>query len=256
VFANAPVAGRYLVHGARDDARAALAHSLSLWTTWSGLTERVKTGKLGAFQEMGRRGEQWTVPFIAAMHRNAAMRAPLFVRTVGTQGVKRLLDIGGGSGAYAMAFAQASPDLEAEVFDLATVTPIAQKHIADAGLSARVKARVGDLRRDAFGAGYDLAILSAICHMLGPDENRDLIRRAFAALAPGGRLAIQDHIMSDDGTRPRAGALFAINMLVGTPSGSSFTLREYASWLEGAGFVDVKHLPLPGPNDLVLATRP
>jgi len=114
--------------------------------------------------------------------------------------------VGGGSGAYSIAFAQANPKLCADVFDLATVVPIAQSHIAEVGLADRVTTRVGDLRRDGFGAGYDLLLLSAICHMLGPDENQDLLRRAYAALTPGGRVAIQDHVMNDDGTAPRAGA--------------------------------------------------
>jgi (2Fe-2S) ferredoxin/SAM-dependent methyltransferase len=253
-FANALLASRYLAEGAKDDARHALRHNLSLWTTWSTLTERVKTGYVTAWRDMSSRNEDWTVPFIAAMHKNAAMRAPIIVRAVGAEGVSKVLDVGGGSGAYSIAFAQANPKLIAEIFDLATVVPIAAKHINDAGLSDRVTVRVGDLRRDALGSGYDLILLSAICHMLGPDENLDLLRRARAALTPGGRIAIQDHIMSEDGTAPRAGALFAINMLVGTRDGSTFSRTQYQDWLISAGFKDVQHVALPGPNDLILAS--
>jgi len=253
-FTNAPLASRYLAEGSKDDARNALRHNLSLWTTWSTLTERVKTGYVTAWRDMSSRNEDWTVPFIAAMHKNASMRAPMIVRAIGAEGVSKVLDIGGGSGAYSIAFAQANPKLCAEIFDLATVVPIAAKHVADAGLSDRVSVRVGDLRRDALGSGYDLILLSAICHMLGPDENLDLLRRARAALAPGGRVAIQDHVMSEDCTAPRAGALFAINMLVGTRNGSTFSSSQYQNWLISAGFKDVQHVALPGPNDLMLAS--
>ncbi len=255
IFANSSLADRYLVHGSKDDARYALRHNLSLWATWSTLTERVKTGKVAAFRDMGSRNQDWTVPFISAMHKNAAMRAPLVVRTVGAEGVKRLLDVGGGSGAYSIAFAQANPNLRADVFDLETVVSIAQKHIEQAGLKDRVVTRVGDLRSDALGEGYDLVLLSAICHMLGPDENRDLLRRAHAALLQGGRIAIQDHVMNEDGTAPRAGALFAINMLVGTPNGSTFSESQYREWLTTAGFGEVEHVALPGPNDLIVARK-
>ena len=253
VYANGLVATRYLAFGAPDDARAALKHNLSLWNTWSSLTDRLRTGKPVDFTSMAQRGaEDWTVPFIAAMHRNAAHRAPLVVRSVGADGVRRLLDIGGGSGAYSIAFAQSNPTLSADIFDLATVLPIAEGHVANAGLSARVRTRAGDLTRDDFGGksgdSYDLVLLSAICHMLGPDEN-------LAALMPGGRVAIQDHVMNDNGTAPRAGALFAINMLVGTPNGSSFSLTQYRQWLVQAGFSDVQHVRLPGPNDLLLARK-
>jgi 2-polyprenyl-3-methyl-5-hydroxy-6-metoxy-1,4-benzoquinol methylase len=255
-YANAPLGRRYLVEGSPDDARHALKHNLSLWTTWSTLTERVKTGYVTAWREMSSRNEDWTVPFIAAMHRNAALRAPLIVRTLGAANLSKVLDVGGGSGAYSIAFAQANPRLFADIFDLETVVPIAEKHVAEAGLTERVRTRMGDLRRDSLGTGYDLVLLSAICHMLGPDENQDLLRRAFAALSPGGRVAIQDHIMNEDGTSPQAGALFAVNMLVGTRNGSTFSETQYRDWLTAAGFAQVQHVPLPGPNNLMVASKP
>lgn len=255
-YANSPAAARYLAAGSPDDASTALKHNLSLWKTWSGLTEVVRQGHPVQHQEMRGRGDDWTVPFIAAMHRNAAFRAPMVVRAVGTAGVRRLIDIGGGSGAYAIAFAREKADLEAEVFDLATVTPIAARHVEEAGLAARVRTRTGDLRRDAFGEGWDLALLSAICHMLGPDANRDLFRRVFAALAPGGRLVVQDHVMAADRTAPRAGAMFAVNMLAGTPEGGTYTEDEYRTWLSQAGFREIRRVALQGPNDLMVAARP
>jgi SAM-dependent methyltransferase len=255
-FSTSPLARRFLVAGAEDDSRAALRHNSSLWKTWSTLTDCVRTGHAAAATEMRDRGDDWTGPFIAAMHRNATLRAPLVVKAVGAEGVSRLLDVGGGSGAYSIAFAQANPRLQAEVFDLATVVPIAQGHVAAAGLAARVRTRVGDLRVDQLGNGYDLVLVSAICHMLGPDENRDLLRRAFQALAPGGRVAIQDHVMEPDGTAPRAGALFAVNMLVGTAQGGCYSGQQYTAWLEEAGFASVRRISLPGPNDLMVAARP
>ncbi len=254
-YANAPAAARYLAAGSADDASTALRHNLSLWSTWSGLTEVVRRGHPVQHRDMQGRGDDWTVPFIAAMHRNAAVRAPLLVRAVGTAGVRRLIDIGGGSGAYALAFAREKADLEAEVLDLGTVVPIARRNIEAAGLAARVRTRVGDLRRDAFGEGHDLALLSAICHMLGPDGNRDLFRRVLAALAPGGRLVIQDHVMAPDRTAPRAGAMFAVNMLAGTPEGGTYTEDEYRAWLAEAGFAEIRRIPLQGPNDLMVGTR-
>ncbi len=255
-FANGPFAARFLSEGSPDDARMALRHNLSLWATWSRLTDCVRKGSAERVEMSARDFDEWTAPFIAAMHRNAALRAPALVQAVGAEGVSRLLDVGGGSAAYSIAFARAKPGLSAVVLDLASVLPIAERNIAEAGLADRVRTRVGDLRHEAFEAGHDLVLLSAICHMLGPEENRDLLRRAFAALVHGGRVAIQDHVMREDRTAPRSGALFAVNMLVGTASGRSYSETEYRLWLEAAGFRDVRHLPLPGPNDLVIVTRP
>ena len=92
--------------------------------------------------------------------------------------------------------------------------------------------------------------------MLSPEENRDLLRRCHAALESGGRIAIQDFILESDKTAPRWGALFALNMLVGTPAGSSYSEPEYTDWLSSAGFRDIRHVRLPGPATLMIASRP
>jgi (2Fe-2S) ferredoxin/SAM-dependent methyltransferase len=252
VFRSMPVAARFLVAGSKDDARDALKHNLSLWLRWSTLTDAVRAGHSVLSGEASERGEAWTVPFIAAMHKNAALRAPLVVDAVGAGGVKRMLDVGGGSGAYSIAFAKSNPTLEAELFDLPSVVPIAERHIAEAGLQTRVRTRTGDLRTDPFGSGYDLVLVSAICHMLGPEENRALFARIRKALAPGGRLVVQDFIVDESGTAPAHAALFAVNMLVGTDAGSTYSEAEYRAWLRDAGFASVRLVELPGPSDLVI----
>ena len=255
IFTNSPSSARYFVAGSADDSRVATLHLVHLWRTWSTLTECVRAGTSVSRQEVAERGEEWTRAFIAAMHRNARARAPLVVGAVGTEGVTRMLDVGGGSGAYAIAFARAKGDLEVDLLDLAKVIPIAQGHIESAGLAARIRTRSGDLRRDEFGEGYDLVFVSAICHMLSVEENRDLVRRCLAALAPKGRLVIQDFILEPDRTAPKSAALFALNMLVGTEGGSTYTEAEYAAWLKEAGFQDVRHVRLDGPSGLIVGTR-
>lgn len=255
-FTNTATSARYLVAGARDDSRAAIMHTVYLWPTWSTLTECVRQGTSVATRETGRGDAAWTEAFIAAMHKNATARAPTLVRVAGVDGVRRVLDLGGGSGAYSIAFAQAKADLAADILDLERVAPIARRHIDAAGLADRVKVRVGDLHDDSYGSGYDLVLLSAICHMLSPQENRAVLAKVRAALAPSGRVVIQDFILNLDKTGPKTGVLFALNMLVGTQAGSSYSEQEYTDWLRDAGFAEIRRLALPGPTDLVVARRP
>jgi len=252
VFHNTPVSARYFVAGSPDDSRAATMHTANLWRRWSTLTDCVREGAAVARREPREVDDRWTRPFIAAMHRNARERAPHVVRAVGTAGVRRMLDVGGGSGAYSIAFAQASPELRAEVLDRPEVLEIARGHIERAGLAGRVTTRVGDLRADNFGEGFDLVLVSAICHMLGADENRDLLRRCRQALAPRGRFVIQDFILEEDKTAPKMAALFSLNMLVGTERGASYNESEYAAWLGDAGFREVTRIRLPGPSGLMV----
>ena len=255
IFRNSPLSAKYFVAGSAEDARAATLHTAHLWQTWSTLTECIRAGTSVLHRDTVDRGEEWTRAFIAAMHRNARARAALVVKAVGTDGVSRMLDVGGGSGAYAIAFASANENLQVDLLDLATVIPIAQGHIKSAGLSGRIRTRPGDLRVDKLGEGYDLVFVSAICHMLGPDENKDLLQRCFRALAPGGRVVIQDFILEPDKTAPKSAALFALNMLVGTRAGSTYTKAEYATWLSGAGFQETQHVRLPGPSGLIVGRR-
>jgi len=255
VFRPTPASARYLTAGGKDAARAAVMHSVHLWNRWSTLTECVRTGTAVTRREMSGRGADWTEAFIAAMDRNASERAPHVVRAVGTDGVGRLLDVGGGSGAYSIAFARANPQLTADILDLEEVCAIARGHIERAGLSDRVKTRTGDLRTLRMDAEYGLVFVSAICHMLSPEENQDLLRRCHAALEPGGRVVVQDFILDADKTAPRSAALFALNMLVGTAGGNSYSGDEYRGWLEQAGFRDPAHVKLPGPSGLMIARK-
>ncbi len=255
-YENTPVSFRYLVDGARDDARAALMHTAHLWPRWSTLTECVREGTSVTYREMVERGDEWTTAFIAAMHRNASARAPTVVQAVQPADARRMLDVGGGSGAYSIAFARANPNLQVEILDLPTVLPIAQRHIEEADLGDRITTRAIDLRTDDLGSGVDLILLSAICHMLGPDENRNLFERCFAALSPGGQVIVQDFILEPSRAAPRSAALFALNMLVGTPKGSTYTGEEYLAWLGQIGFEDTRHVRLPGPTGLIIGRHP
>ena len=252
VFRNTPEATSQLC----GESRLALMHTVHLWPRWSTLTECVRAGTAVARQSRESRGEDWTTAFIAAMHRNATERAPLVIEAVGAGAVRRMLDLGGGSGAYSIAFARANPELRAEILDLAAVVPIARGHIERAALGERVTARAGDLGAASYGEGFDLVFISAICHMLGPEENRAMLRKSLDALAPGGRIVIQDFILEREKTAPRNAALFALNMLVGTEKGSSYSEDEYAEWLRETGFAEISRVRLPGPTGLMIARRP
>jgi (2Fe-2S) ferredoxin/SAM-dependent methyltransferase len=255
VFHNSPAAARYFTAGSRDNARPALLHTAHLWQRWSTLTRCVRSGTAISHDENAGRDADWTEAFIAAMHRNASERAVLVVQATSVDSVRRMLDVGGGSGAYSIAFAKANSALRADILDLAAVGPIARRHIEDAGVGDRVNVRAGDLRSGPLGEGYDLVFLSAICHMLSPEENLDLLRRCHEALGPGGRVVVQDFILEPDKTAPRFAAMFALNMLVGTRGGASYSEPEYAAWLAEAGFQEIRHTRLPGITGLMIASR-
>lgn len=251
-FSNTPTSARFFTEGSPDNARTGLLHAAHLWHRWSMLTESVRTGTAVA----GHVPEaDWTTSFIAAMDRNAKERAAAVVQAVEDNGFKKMLDLGGGSGAYSIAFARKFPQLQVEILDVPEVVPLTQDYVRKAGLADRITARTGDMLRDSLGSGYDLVLVSAICHMFSPEQNRDLFRRVCGALAPQGKIIVQDFILEPDKTAPQAAALFSLNMLVGTQSGSSYSEPEYADWLRDAGFKDVRRVRLPGPSGLMIGLR-
>ena len=252
-FVNGPVANGYLREGAEHDARSAIMHSAHLWHRWSELTECVRNGTSASGS--GQRDADALRAFIAAMHKIAALRAPMVVQRLDLEGVERVLDVGGGSGAYSIAFARAKAGLRATVFDLPEVLPLTRVNVEAAGLSDRITLTGGHFLRDDLGSDHDLALLSAICHMLGPEQNVELLRRVAGALRPGGQVIIQDFLLDDEGGGHRTATLFALNMLVNTENGSSYTRAEYRDWLAQAGLSEPRPIELAGPTGLLVATK-
>lgn len=258
VYRNTTLAAERLVEGSPADDRAGMLHDAHRWHTWSRLTELVRGS--AAPEEHRTLDTKRHRALLAMLNRKARERAPILVRMIGCQGVRRVLDIGGGSAAYSIAFVRAAPGIGADVFELPEVLPITREYIEAAGEAERVRTRAGDLLKDELAPGdgeplYDLALLFSITHIISAEENQSLFVRCHRALAPGGRLAIHDHVLNEEKTSPRAGAVFAINMLVATRSGGTYSMTEYDSWLRAAGFRSVERHPMPGaPTSLLIAT--
>lgn len=251
--ALAKAEGRYTpAEATRGLDPAGFLHLVNQWRVWSDLTGCVRAGTTQVPDRLAGQDPALTEAFIDAMDARARTTAPALAARVGATGVRRMLDVGGGPGTFALAFARAEPGLQAEVLDLEAVLPLAQRRIDAAGMTGRVTCRAGDLRRDRFGEGYDLILLSAICHMLDEAGNRDLLARCAQALAPGGRLVVRDFLLDEDRAGPRDAALFALNMLVGTRAGNVYTEAEYRAWLAEAGLTRVTRLA--GEDALVART--
>jgi hypothetical protein len=183
--------------------------------------------------------------------------APQVVQQLSPLRFQRLLDIGGASGTWTIAFLRAVPEATAVLFDLPEVIPPARRRLAQAGLADRVTLIPGDFTVDELPGGADFAWLSAIAHQNSCAQNRVLYSKICSALTAGGILAIRDVVMDASHTQPPAGALFAINMLVGTEGGGTFTFDEFEADLKSAGFTDITLLHQDaGMNSLVRARKP
>lgn len=233
-----------------------IRHQANCLRRWAQLSRVVQTGR-PAERTPSVRGEQADCEsFIGAMNNFSEAVAPHVIGRLMPLRFQRLLDVGGASGTWTIAFLLAVPDATAVLFDLPEVIPLARERLTRAGLADRVTLVAGDYNCDPLPAGADLAWLSAVAHQNSRGQNRALYTRIHASLAPQGALVIRDIVMDASRTHPPAGALFAVNMLTATEAGGVFTLDEFREDLESAGFSDVRLIHQDdGMNSLVRAAR-
>ena len=230
-------------------------HAASMWQRWSNLTD-VARAQHPTLHSRNERPPAQLEAFIGSMHLRALRDADEVVAAVHPGTARRMIDVGGGPGTYTLAFLRMSPCMRATIVDLPSVIKIARRHAEASGLQHRVQLVAADIANDPLPSGFDLAFVSAIIHMNGPDENERLYRKVYDALVPGGRIVIRDHVMTPDHTHPLSGALFAVNMLVSTSFGTTYTLDEIAYGLHQAGFIRVNLIRRLEMSSLVEAWRP
>ncbi|MFZ5569382.1 MAG: methyltransferase [Thermodesulfobacteriota bacterium] len=232
-----------------------MLHMNELWNNWSGLTAVVTTGKNLQPVSVSKKTEKNRKAFIGAMHVVGRHLSREIAGALDLSPYRKMVDIGGSSGTYTIAFLQRNPAMKAVIFDLEPVIPLAEERIRSAGMLDRVELAAGNYYTDPLPEGCDLALLSAIIHQNSPDQNRELYGKIHAALVPGGTLMIRDHIMDENRTVPPGGAVFALNMLVGTQGGDTYTFREISGDLEAAGFSDVRQIRSGEKMDGIVTAR-
>jgi hypothetical protein len=195
--------------------------------------------------------------FIGAMHNVSSPVADEVIGSIQPLQFRTLLDIGGASGTWTRAFLRACPAAHAILFDLPEVIPMARRLLAEEAKAGRVKFVGGDFMKDPLPPGADLAWVSAIVHQNSRKQNRQLFAKAFHVLMPAGRIAIRDILMCPTHTHPVAGALFAVNMLVATEGGGTYTFEELRDDLEAAGFAGAVVVRKDeGMNSVLVAEKP
>lgn len=168
----------------------------------------------------------------------------------------RVLDLAAGSGVWGIVLAQSAPHVHVSAVDWPAVLNVTRKNAEKFGLADRFSYREGDLQEADFGTGYHVATLGHILHSEGPERSRTLLKKTFDALAPGGTISIAEFLVNADRTGPVNGLIFAVNMLVNTDQGDTYSFEEIADWLDEAGFEEPRMLPSRGPSPLVLANKP
>lgn len=253
-YSNTRVTRQYLVKDSPDYI-ASMAHYSNLYDRWSKLTESVKKGTSMNYRITDDIEGEKLNDFIAAMHWRATNQAREIVNMIYLSNAKKLLDLGGGSGAYAMEFVRAKPDMDVYIFDLPNVIKLTQNYLYENGFMDKIHLIEGDYFVDNIGSDYDIVFLSSIIHSNSIWENIELAKKIYLALKPGGQIIIHDYIISDDRTKPLFTALFSLNMLINTPSGDVYTETDVWVMLKEAWFKNIKNYPTKFGTNLIIASK-
>jgi len=254
-YENTRTAKEYLIPGGPDSKVAQLHHSAKLYETWKTLYDVVKEGRPSGADAIDPRLVGDKRKFAKAMADTARAVVESTVAQIDLSGARKMLDVGGGPGIYAIEFVRRYHRLEAVIIDDPETLEVARENLRNAGLTDRVSLRAGDVFQDDLGTDYDFILLSNLTHIYSAQENKLLVSKCGDALNQGGLLCIKDFILGPDRVSPQWAALFAVNMLVNTDKGNCYTLADITDWFESASLTLTEVKKITTQSALVLAHK-
>jgi ubiquinone/menaquinone biosynthesis C-methylase UbiE len=259
-FGLSPDTAAFLVTGKPGYFGGMVKHtSTQLVPAWLHLTEIVRTGKSGMGVNQEGSGSEFFQEFVEdifPMSYGAASRLAEVLDVAARTAPVSVLDLAAGSGVWSVALAQRSPQVRVTAVDWPGVLDVTRRVTARFGVAERYSFVAGDLATADFGQDHDIATLGHILHSEGEPRSRALLRKTFDSLKPGGTIAIQEFLVDNERTSPSLALIFAVNMLVATDEGDTWSFDEIAGWLREAGFENARAVESPGPSPLILANRP
>lgn len=259
-FSLAPESSAFLVSSRPGYLGGLLRHtSEDLIPKWLHLNEIVATGQPAATVNQQGQGTEFFEHFvndIFPMSYPAAQDLAQYLRLEVHRSPVSVLDLAAGSGVWGIALAQSAANVNVRAVDWPGVIPVTRKNAEKFGLADRFSFSEGDLMEADFGSNHQVATLGHILHSEGEERSRKLLAKTFNALAPGGTVAIAEFLVNADRTGPINGLIFAVNMLVNTDRGDTYSFEEISGWLRDAGFVEERTLSSRGPSPLILANKP
>ena len=233
--------------------------STQLIPKWLELDKAVRSGRSVASVNSEKKGSVFFAEFVESIFPLSYAAAKALGEHLRIPKAKKpvsVLDLAAGSGVWGIALAEQSPQVQISAVDWPPVLAVTERIARRHGVGNRLTLIPGDLLKVRFGKNHQVATLGHILHSEGQARSRKLLKKTFDALAPGGTIAIMEFLVNQDRTDPVVGLLFAVNMLVNTEEGDTFSFEEISGWLREAGFAKPRLLKVPAVSPLVLATKP
>jgi len=256
-YKNSPVSNLHLIKGKPLYLGDAVHHAHNIMDNWTMLRETIETGNAVSLKDLPEEVDPHDArDFITAMHNIASVKTDELCSKIDLKEARRFLDLAGGPGTYAIAFAKTNPQLHAVVFDLEHVTKLTREFIKASRMGKRVSVQAGNCLEDSFGMNeYDAVLVSNILHIYNPVNNVKILRKCRNALREGGRVIIHEFVLDETKTRPQFATLFSLNMLIGTQEGASYSESEYRKWLGDAGFKQIRKIDLKSGSAIFIGKK-
>jgi ubiquinone/menaquinone biosynthesis C-methylase UbiE len=243
-FANSPAAEAFLVKGAKYDFGDYLR--LQVGRQMYGLLDQIDEALTGTLPEEATASyAEWFADadearlYSESQHSGSLGPARQLAKRLDLSGATSMLDVGGGTGAFAITLCAANPELRATIVDFPNVAALGRDYVAKAGLSDRITYVEGDALRTPWPGGQDLILMSYLFSGVPGSTHGRLIADAVARLNPGGRLLIHDFVVHADRTGPKLAALWQLQHTAFTPRAKSLDEAWLLKALVEAGLEDV-----------------
>ncbi len=253
-YSNTEVSLKHLLRGS-DDYIGTIEHFADLWDSWSSLTDIVVKGSSDKFSPLQEKSAEWLNAYVNSMFWRSSHEAPEMLQYLQLNGVKNVLDLGGGKGAFTHNLLKLSPKLSVTLFDLPEVVKFADEYLSVSGVRDQVTLMPGDFTVDSIGSGYDMILITNVISLSSIWENVSLLQKCFDALNYGGQVVIYDKIINDNRTKPLNNAMHSLNMLINTKSGDAYTETDIWIMLREAWFKDIKRIDTSFDSSIMMGVR-
>lgn len=258
-YSNSPAAGRYLVRGKPAYFGDYYRYQIDrlIYPGMDNLEQALAGEPLHGLYNHAFKDAREAEDFTRGQHSGSKGPAFLLARSVDLSNCRNLLDVGGGSGAFSLAFCRENPELSATILDFPNVVCHAETFAREEGLSGRITPLPGNALETPWPENQDVVLMSYLLSAVPRTAVAALLRRALDALSPGGRLLLHDFTVAEDGTGPQLAALWYLPMMLGNPLSQALTAEELCEACEAEGFELLGvEASIPEITHLVTARKP
>lgn len=232
-----------------------LKHEVILWHNWEKLPEVIRKGK--SVRELSGKPKhpENIVSFIQSMHSRGIPESKMVLERIQIEKSKKMLDVGCGSGIFGITAKKLNPALKVTFLDIPEVISLTKKYCLKADIIKDIEFIEGDFLNVDWGGPYDLILLSSILHIYGKETNINILKKCILALESGGRVIIRDFFLNPDKTSPLQPAIFAVNMLVNTEEGRTYSEEEILEMFQEVGLQFEKRILIDSGADIIIGKK-